>query len=345
MRDSVDSIATGAIAKESMQIYLARGYTTLRDIGGATTGLANAVQKGWIEGPRIFSAGAVISGISGHGDWSTKTADMGDQGLLHTRGDSIVVTGRDQVMQAVRTNFKRGATQIKIMGSGGIASDFDPLDSLGLTVDEMKAAVEAAKDYGSYVAVHAFTDKSINRALDAGVLSIEHGFEMTETTAKRMVKEGAYISLQSYAGYALLAEPEKISFYTADHVRKGKRIHKGVDQMMRYVKKYGVKAIAGTDMYGKSMIPDVTEDLLVRLRWFTPLEILKQNTSTAGELLAKSGYKNPYFEGKIGVIKDGAYADLILVEGNPLEDLKVLRDHENKINLIMKDGKIYKNTL
>ena len=162
---------------------------------------------------------------------------------------------------------------------------------------------------------------------------------------KRMKELDAVISLQAYVSYETFKEPEKIPGFSAENARKGRQVHEGADQMMKWVAKYKVRCFAGSDMWTYDLLPKVNEDLVVRKRWFDDVEILRQNTSYAAEQLAKSGPKNPYREGPLGVIAEGAYADLLVVEGNPLEDVSVFLDYEKNLKLIMKDGKIYKNTL
>ena len=214
-----------------------------------------------------------------------------------------------------------------------------------MTEAELRAAVDAAADFGTYVCAHAYTDDSINRFFDAGGRCIEHGFLMSEKTVMRMKEIGAVLSLQAYAGYESFKEPEKIPGFSAENIRKARQVNEGTDRVLGWIAKHKVDTFAGADLWIYNIIPLTPEDMVVRKRWFSDIEILRQNTSYAARWLAKSGPKNPYKEGPLGVIKEGAYADMLLVEGNPLNDVTVMTDWENNLKLIIKDGKIFKNTL
>jgi imidazolonepropionase-like amidohydrolase len=341
---NMDFATTGAIALETMRDYLNMGYTTLRDIGGNSLGLSRALAAGQISGPRLYSSGGPISGISGHSDLGLLTEDP-YQSVLNKRGDTHVVTGADEVRRAVRTILRGGGTHIKVMPGGGVASNFDPLEATTLTEDELRAAVEAAADFGTYVCAHAYTDESVNRFLDAGGRCIEHGFLVSEKTIIRMKELGAVMSLQAYAAYETFKAPEKIPGFSAENIRKGRQVNEGADRMMRWIVKHKVDTFGGSDLWTYDIIPLVPQDMIVRKRWFSDVEILRQNTSYAAKWLAKSGPKNPYKDGPLGVIQEGAYADMILVEGNPVNDMTVLGDYDRNIPIVIKDGKIFKNTL
>lgn len=340
----MDASEQGASAYETMQLYMRMGYTTLRDVGGNSLGLSRSLVAGRIKGPRLYSSGGAISSISGHNDIGLQTEDPYNN-VFNSRGDTNVVTGPIEVREAVRRILRGGGSQIKIMPGGGVASQFDPLEATTLMEDELQAAVEAAADFGTYVCAHAYNDISINRFLDAGGRCIEHGFLIEEKTIKRMKKLGAVMSLQAYAAYEVFKEPEKIEGFTPENVRKGRQVNEGADRMMRWVAEYEVDAFGGSDLWPDSQLSLVPQDLVVRKHWFSDVEILRQNTSNAGRWLAKSGTKNPYREGALGVIEVGAYADMILVEGNPLADVAVLADYGDNIRVVIKDGQIYQNTL
>jgi imidazolonepropionase-like amidohydrolase len=340
----MDATEQGATAYETMQFYMRMGYTTLRDVGGNSLGLSRSLVTGRIKGPRLYSSGGAISSISGHNDLGMLTEDPNDN-VFANRGDTNIVTGPIEVREAVRKILRAGGSQIKIMPGGGVASQFDPLEATTLMEDELRAAVEAAADFGTYVCAHAYNDESINRFLDAGGRCIEHGFLAEEKTIKRMKKLDAVMSLQAYAAYETFKEPEKIPGFSAENVRKGRQVNEGADQMLRWVADYEVDAFGGSDLWTFDTLPLVPQDLIVRKRWFSDIDILRQNTSNAGRWLAKSGTKNPYREGPLGVIEVGAYADMILVDGNPLEDVAVLADYDNNIKVLIKDGEIMKNTL
>jgi len=340
---NADFATEGAFALETMQLYLRMGYTTLRDVGGNSLGLSRALVAGQIKGPRLYSSGGAITAISGHNDLGLITEDPKDN-VFTRRGDANVVTGPIEVREAVRKIFRQGGSQIKVMPGGGVASQFDPLEATTLMEDELRAAVEAAADFGSYVCAHAYNDESINRFLDAGGRCIEHGFLIEEKTIKRMKKLDAVMSLQAYAAYEVFKEPEKIIGFTAENARKGRQVNEGADRMMHWVAEYKLDAFGGSDLWPIDQLPLIPQDLVIRQRWFSDVEILRQNTSNAARWLAKSGTKNPYREGPLGVIEVGAYADMILVEGNPLEDVAVLADYENNIKVVIKNGEIYVDT-
>jgi len=341
---NMDPQSQGAAAYETMQLYMRMGYTTLRDVGGNSLGLSRSLVAGHIKGPRLYSSGGAISSISGHNDLGLQTEDPKND-VFSKRGDANVVTGPVEVREAVRKILRGGGSQIKIMPGGGVASNFDPLEATTLMEDELRAAVEAAADFGTYVCAHAYNDESINRFLDAGGRCIEHGFLAEEKTIRRMKRLDAVMSLQAYAAYETFKQPEKIPGFSAENARKGRQVNEGSDRMLRWIAEYEVDAFGGSDLWTFDTLPMVPQDLVVRKLWFSDVEILRQNTSNAGRWLANSGTKNPYREGPLGVIEAGAYADMILVEGNPLEDVAVLADYDNNIKVVIKDGEIFKNAL
>ena len=344
MRSEFDAQAAGAAAMETLQLYLQMGYTTVRDVGGNSLGLARNITAGRLKGPRIYSSGGAISAISGHNDLALFSEDPHDD-VFTRRGDTNIVTGPVEAREATRRLLRSGASQIKIMVGGGVASDFDPLEADTMSEDEIRAIVDAAADFGTYACAHAYTDSSVNRVLDAGGRCIEHGFLVSKKTLQRMKQLGAVMSLQPYAAVEVFKEPEKLAGFNAENQRKARQVRDGADQMLRWVAELGVDTFAGADLWQEGTITKTPDDMVLRKRWFPDVEILRQNTSYAGKWLAKSGTKNPYREGPLGVIEEGAYADLLLVDGNPVRDVSVLADYENNIRLIMKDGEVYKNTL
>jgi imidazolonepropionase-like amidohydrolase len=344
MRSDFDAQAAGAAAMESLQLYMRMGYTTVRDVGGNSLGLAKNIAEGRLRGPRIYSSGGAISPISGHNDLAMFSEEPADD-VFTRRGDANIITGPIEARKATRKLLRGGASQIKIMVGGGVASNFDPLEATTMSEDEIRAIVDAAADFGTYACAHAYTDDSVNRVLDAGGRCIEHGFLVSEKTIRRMKKLGAVMSLQPYAAVEIFKEPEKLAGFNAENVRKARQVRDGADQMLRWVAKHRVETFAGADLWQDGLIELTPQDMVLRKRWFPDVEILRQNTSSAGKWLAKSGTKNPYREGPLGVIEAGAYADLLLVDGNPLEDVSILADYESNIRLIMKDGVIYKNSL
>ena len=344
MRSEFDAQAVGAAAMESLQLYMQMGYTTVRDVGGNSLGIARNIAAGRLKGPRVYSSGGAISAISGHMDLAMFSENAGED-VYSKRGDSMIISGPVEAREATRKLIRGGASQIKIMVGGGVGSNFDPLESTTMREDEIRAVVEAAADFGTYACAHAYTDESVNRVLDAGGRCIEHGFLVNEKTIQRMKKLGAVMSLQPYAAVEVFKEPEKIAGFNAENIRKARQVRDGADNMLRLVAKHGVDTFAGADLWQDSIITKAPDDMVLRKRWFSDVEILRQNTSYAAKWLAKSGTKNPYREGPLGVLEAGAYADMLLVEGNPVIDVTVMMDWRNNIKVIMKDGKIYKNTL
>ena len=344
MRTDFDAQASGAAAMETLQLYMQMGYTTVRDVGGNSLGLAKNIAAGRLSGSRIYSSGGAISAISGHNDLAMFSEPAGED-VYSRRGDTNIITGPIEARAAVRTLLRGGASQIKIMVGGGVASDFDPLYADTMAEDEIRAIVDAAADFGTYACAHAYTDSSINRILDAGGRCIEHGFLASKKTLKRMKKLGAVMSLQPYAAVEIFKEPEKLAGFNKENIRKAIQVRDGANNMLTLVAKMGVETFAGADLWQEGIITKTPDDMVLRKRWFKDVEILRQNTSSAAKWLAKSGTKNPYREGPLGVIKEGAYADMLLVEGNPVKDVSIMVDWKNNLKVIMKDGEIFKNIL
>jgi imidazolonepropionase-like amidohydrolase len=332
------------IAAEAAQKQLLRGFTTVRDLGGGSLTLAKAIDMGLVEGPRVYSSGAFISQTGGHGDFGLPTdvpRKLGDLSYAERNGMVAVADGADNVLMRTREQLRQGATQIKLMAGGGVSSNYDPLDVAQYTEAEFKAAVSAAENWGTYVTVHAYTPAAIKVAIDAGVACIEHGQLADEETAKTMADKGIWWSLQPFidSGNSRFADgsPNRI---------KQLEMYKGTDTAYELAKKYDIKTAWGTDiLFDSKAASEQGKHLSVMTRWYTPFEILKMATSTNATLLRMSGKRNPYQKGRLGEISEGAYADLILVDGNPLEDITLVEDPEKNFLLIIKDGIIYKNTL
>ena len=335
-----DDVAIDAKARVVAQEMLMRGFTAVRDLGGPVFRLKSAIDKGKTEGPRIYPSGAMISQTSGHGDSRLPNEPsrrfFGHVSKGETMGVNYIADGRDEVLTATREDLRSGASQIKVMAGGGAASAYDPLDVTQYTLDEMKAAVEAADDWGTYVAVHAYTPKAVRRAIDAGVKCIEHGQLLDEATLKLLADRGIWLSLQ-------MLDPAPPT--APENVREKKGlVIQGTENAFTWAKKYNVKLAWGTDyLFDPRSLTKQTQNMATLTRWFTPSEALKLVTHDNAELLALSGPRNPY-PGKLGVVEPGALADLLLVEGDPTRDLGVLVD-TNHLVVIMKDGKIYKNSL
>ena len=343
-----DAYAQGARAKVMMDRLIAQGYTTLRDIGGNSLAIAKLIKEGKLEGPRIYSSGPVISQTGGHGDWGPAN-EMPGQGNYQTMtANTHVVDGVPEVIKAARWNFRNGANFIKVMAGGGVASTFDPLNMTQMNIDELKAIVEVANAYESYVAVHAYHDRSYNMALDAGVKSFEHGFLITEPTVKRMSEtEGVFLSWQPFGSYTLFAGgfPE---WFTADMREKGAAVNKGAVIVPPLMRKYGVTVVLGSDMFGdevKFARTNIISAKEVPNTGYTDLEIMKMATSNCTKILQMSGPgRDPYKSAKLGVVEVGAWADLNIWTEDPTKDVTVLKSDDN-LKLVIKGGKVYKNIL
>ena len=345
-RDAFDQMAMGAMTGSVMRSYLDQGFTSTMDLGGNMLGIAKAVNLGRVPGPRIFPSGGFLSQTGGHGDTGRFNDELGATNRLEEVDFAHIVDGRAQVLQAARHNFRAGATQIKIMGGGGVASEFDPLHTVQFTLEEMQAAVQIAEDYGSFVTVHAYHDASVNRAIDAGVRLIQHNFLVSEKTIKRMKKEGIALSLQGWVALVQFGNADEITFFSPDQKAKGTAVNEGATQMIEWAKEHELLIVSGGDMFGANNAPMQAENLIVlETVGFTPFEILKTATSNAATVLGWTGGMNPYKYGTLGVIEAGGYADMILMDGNPLEDISLLRDYEKNFRIVMKDGMIWKNSL
>jgi len=252
----------------------------------------------------------------------------------------MIADSPDEVRVRVREQLMQGASQIKLTAGGGVASPHSPLDATTFTEAELRAAVEAASNWGTYVTVHAYTPESIQRSIAAGVKCIEHGHLMDEPTARLIAEKGVWLSMQAFPDELAEAFPPG-SFER----QKATEVSAGTDTTYKLAKKYNIKTAWGTDIIFSPALAQRQGALLTKLvRWYTPAEVLKMATATNAELLALSGNRNPY-PGKLGVVEEGALADLLLVDGNPIEDIKLIEDPGKNFVVIMKDGKIYKNTL
>jgi imidazolonepropionase-like amidohydrolase len=320
---------------------LMRGFTSVRDMGGPIFPIKAAIDSGRETGPRIWPSGATVSQTSGHGDGRLPSEPSRRFTGHITRGEkmgaSFIADGRDEVLTATRENLRFGASQIKLMAGGGAATLYDPLDVAQYTLDELKAAVDAASDWNTYVTVHAYTVRSVRRAVEAGVKCIEHGQLLDEATVKLLSDKGVWLSLQ-------VLDPAPPTAPEAMRAKK-QQVVDGTDKAYRYAKKHKTKLAWGTDFLfdPRQNVKQASEILKLR-KWFTPGEILKMVTYDNAQLLALSGPRTPY-PGKLGVIEAGALADLLLVDGDPVANLALIGDPDKNFRVIMKDGRIHKNTM
>jgi imidazolonepropionase-like amidohydrolase len=323
---------------------LMRGFTTVRDMGGPAFGLKRAIDEGTVAGPRIFPSGAIITVTGGHGDFRQPFELPRTLGAPQARGEQLgaamIADSPDEVRVRVREQLMLGASQIKLTAGGGVASPHSPLDVSTFTEAELRAAVEAAENWGTYVTVHAYTPASIQRAIAAGVRCIEHGHLMDEPTAKLIAEKGIWLSTQAFPDEMADVFPPGSS-----ERAKALEVFAGTDRTFALAKKYKIKTAFGTDILFSQGLAQLHGALLTKwVKWYTPAETLAMATGTNAQLLAMSGKRNPY-PGKLGVVEEGAVADLLLIDGNPIDDIRLIEDPEKNLLVIMKDGRIYKNAL
>lgn len=341
----------GAVAAVNAERMLMRGFTTVRDMGGPSFGLKKAIDEGIVPGPRILPSGAFVSQSSGHGDfeprlWYLSPHFTGQLDKAYLRGWTTIADGVAEVMKATRENLRYGASQIKIMGSGSITGAHDPLDVTEYTYDELRAIVTETEKWGTYATVHCYSDEGIRNALNAGVKSVEHALFATKKTLRLMKKKDVFFSSQ---WLSFTVDPA-VSGMTGEALEKYKQAQASAKNAFNLAKKLGLKISWGTDILGMAQKPlDLSamqsQEFVARSKYFTGYEIMKQTTSLNAELFERSGKRHPYREGKLGVIEEGAYADLLIVDGNPLEDISLLAKPDESLVFIMKDGTIYKNNL
>ncbi|MDX2211065.1 MAG: amidohydrolase family protein [Sphingopyxis sp.] len=327
-----------AASAQQAQAMLLRGFTSARDVGGPAFELKKLIDGGRVKGPRLWVSGPMISQTSGHADLRGPNEPSrrfsGKMSAAETVWASVIADGRDEVLTAVRENLRFGASHIKLAAGGGTSSDFDPLDVTQYTLDEMKAAVEAADDWNTYVTVHAYHAKSVRRAIEAGVKVIEHGNLLDEATLKLMADKGIWLS-----GQMLVDSTEAM-----DPARREKRkpVIEGQRVVWPMAKRLGVKLAWGTDFLFEPDLNAQQNAYILRLKpHFTPAELLKLVTHDNAQLLALSGPRTPY-QGTLGVVQEGALADLILVNGDPIANIDLIGDPAKNFAVIMKDGAVVK---
>ena len=316
---------------------LMRGFTTVRDLGGPSFALKQAIDEGLVTGPRIFPSGAMITTTGGHGDMRP-LADLprspgGPLSYTELTGSAYIADSADEVRLRVREQLVLGASQIKLVGGGGVASWRTTLDMFTFSEPEFRAGVEAAADRNTYVAVHAYPPAQIQRAINAGTQCIEHGHLMDEKTAMLMAEKDIWLSTQPFVSED--DAPPLVGQSRANLLQ----VITGTDTVYTLAKKHKVKTAFGTDLLFSSKITERQGLALTHLtRWYGNIDILKMATSVNGELLAMSGPRNPY-QGKLGVIEEGALADLLVVDGNPINDINFVSKPDKNFMVIMKDGK------
>jgi len=341
---SADENYLALLAGVEAERTLMRGFTTVRDVGGPSFGLKRAIDERQVSGPRIFPSGAMISVTSGHGDFRSEhdlPRTLGEPGSRFDRmGYSAIADSPDEVRLRTREQLMRGASQIKLTAGGGVSSPHSPLDAITFTEAEVRAAVEAARNWGTYVTVHAYTSEAVRQAISAGVQCIEHAMLMDDATAQMMASKGIWLSTQPLPLELGNAFPPG-----SEERAKFRQVYDGVDNVYKLARKYKLKTAFGTDVLFSSALAAQQGALLAGLtRWYSPAEVLVMATGSNGELLRLSGERSPY-KGNIGVVREGALADLLLVDGDPVADIGLITRPAESFLVIMKDGVIYKNKL
>ena len=331
---SLPSLTTARAAKV-LKDTLLRGFTSVRDAGGADYGHKLAVEQGLFTGPRLFVSGSPLSQTAGHGDsrqWGELCEPCACSSIA---GLATIADGVTQVRKAVRGQLGRRVDQIKIMASGGVASPSDPVTNVQYSMEELRAAVDEAGRAHTYVLAHAYSAQAIERAVEAGVRSIEHGNLITEAVAARLAAAGGFLdpTLVTYRKIIDLGPRYGLS---ADQLEKASEVADAGLESLAIAERAGVQTAFGTDLY-LTPLEDQSEEFLIRAQVQSPAAILKSATVIGARLLR--------MEGRLGQIVPGAFADLLAVDGNPLEDLGLLQEQGARIPLIMKGGALFKNAL
>ncbi|WP_243637629.1 MULTISPECIES: amidohydrolase family protein [Brevundimonas] len=332
------------VAAQEAERTVMRGFTTVRDMGGPSFALKRAIDEGRFAGPRIYPSGSMISQTSGHGDFRMRAdlprTSQSTLSVAEQAGIAAIADGEAEVLRRVREQLMLGASQIKIHAGGGVASTYDPVDALQYTEAEMKAAVAAATDWGVYVCAHTYTPAGIQRAVASGVKSIEHGQMADEETVRRMADAGAWWSIQPF-----LADEDANVYPSPEQRAQQQTIAEGTARAVEWGRKHKVNMALGTDiLFSPKGTTTQGKQLAKFARWYGAAEVLRMLTGGNAEILSLSGPRNPY-PAKLGRIEAGAYADLLVVEGNPLTDISVIADPDRTMKLIMKAGHVHKNTL
>jgi imidazolonepropionase-like amidohydrolase len=325
-----------ARASELLRAMIDRGFTTVRDTGGSDWGIRDAVAQGLLTGPRMFIAGRAIGPTGGHSDARRRTDFGGACHCCNAMNFGLeIADGADHVRKSAREQLRQGADQIKIMVSGGVASPYDPLDSRQFSLEEIKAAVDEAEAFGKYAQAHAYTPEAIQRAVGQGVRTIEHGNLIDEKSAKLMKQKGAYMVANLVAYYAMKERAAQFGM-TADMLAKNDLVIDGGLRSLEICKRAGVKVGYGSDLLGQLQV-EQSREFLLRREVLKPIEIIRQATLVGAEIVRR--------EGRLGVVKPGAYADILVVDGDPIKKLELLTGRGEHLSVIMKAGRFHKNRL
>ncbi|MCZ7661143.1 MAG: amidohydrolase family protein [Xanthobacteraceae bacterium] len=329
------TLATARAAR-LMLAMLNRGFTTVRDTGGCDWGTRTAVEQGQIPGPRLFIAGQAIGPTGGHSDPRRRT-DFGPRcHCCNAMAFTLAVSdGVSEVRKSVREQMRQGADHVKIMMSGGVASPYDPLDSLQFSPEEVAAAVEEAKAFGRYVCAHAYTAEAITRAAQAGVRTIEHGNLIDDAAAKLMAEKGMFLVANLVTYYAMRERAAEFGM-TGDMLAKNELVIDGGLKSLEICKRAGVSVAYGSDLLGALQV-EQSREFVIRKEVVAPIEIIRSATTIGARVLRQ--------EGKLGTLKAGAFADLIVIDGDPLKNLELFLGEGQHLAAIMKGGVFHKNRL
>jgi imidazolonepropionase-like amidohydrolase len=334
--ESVPLTLMTARAAELMRRMLDRGFTSVRDTGGADWGLKEATDKGFLPGPRLFIAGRAIGPTGGHSDARRRTDLRMRCHCCNAMSFSMgIADGVSEVRRAVREQMRQGCDQVKIMMSGGVASPYDPLDSLQFSEGEVSAAVEEAHAFGRYVCAHAYTPQAITRAAKAGVRTIEHGNLIDDASAKLMAEKDMFLVANLITYFEMKKHAAEYGM-NSDMLAKNDLVIEGAMKSLEICKRHAIPVAYGTDLLGQLQVAQ-SDEFLLRARVLSPADIIRSATTIGARVVR--------MEGKLGCLKAGAFADLLVVDGNPLKDLALLGDQGKHLSLIMKAGHLYKNRL
>ncbi|RAI03206.1 amidohydrolase family protein [Acuticoccus sediminis] len=338
MRRMEDVPLTLAAARGAKRIkaMLDRGFTTVRDTGGTDWGMKTAVEKGLIPGPRLFIAGRSIGPTGGHSDGRGRTNPGFACPCCNTAAYlRIVCDGEEEVRKVVREQMRQGCDQVKIMASGGVASPNDPLESLQFSIEEIEAAVEEAEAFGRYVCAHAYSAEAITRAVGHGVRTIEHGNLIDEDAARLMAEKGAYL-VANLVAYVAMKERAASFGMPANMLEKNDMVLEGGYKSLEICEKAGVKVAYGSDLLG-ALAEDQSREFSIRAEVQKPITVIRAATSIAAEVVRRPG--------RLGTVAPEAWADLIVVDGDPTKDITLLEGQGANLAAIVKGGQFYKNRL
>ena len=324
-------------AASLVRAMIDRGFTTVRDTGGADWGLRDGIAQGLLPGPRMFIAGRAIGPTGGHSDARRRTdSRVGACKCCNAMTFCLeIADGADAVRAAVREQLRQGADQIKIMVSGGVASPYDPLDSRQFSLPEIAAAVEEAAAFGRYTQAHAYTPEAITRAVSQGVRTVEHGNLIDEPAAKLMKEKGAYLVANLVAYYAMRERAREFGM-TSEMLAKNDLVIDGGLKSLEICKRAGVPVGYGSDLLGQLQV-DQSREFLLRREVLSPIEIIRQATLVGAEIVRMPD--------KLGVVQPGAFADILVVDGDPIKKLELLTGQGENLSVIMKAGRFHKNRL